>query len=244
MTGVGQGVGIVVGMLIFYGVCGAMRVYRQLRISRELSAALTTYERHNDQAPMRVLFIGDSTGYGTGASEGRYSIPGRLAAAIPTAHIENASKPGVYLSYAHTALDTRVQKNTPPFDLIVIMLGGMNLVCFTPLALLRRSLKTILTRSQQYGKNIVLISPNNAGLMLCYPPFLLPLYHNRSRQMKILYQEVAHEVGVSHVSLFHEKNDPVIDQKLLARDLMHPNDAGYEVWYRQIHETLIRALLT
>ena len=58
----------------------------------------------------------------------------------------------------------------------------------------------------------------------------------RSRAMHGFVQDAAARSGATYVNLFHERDDDpfVIDKSLNARDGLHPSDAGYQVWLREL----------
>lgn len=221
----------------------AVRIARHLMISRRLTNAIKKFERHNPGASVRILFIGDSTGYGTGASHERYSIVGRISADFPNAHIENCSETKLALSQARQILRAKASgKKSEKFDVVIIMLGGINLVYLTPLWLVRRTLRDAVALSKECGRETIIISPNNPRHAPLYRFPLSYLYEIRAEQFAVLYREIAREKRIRHVSLFQKRSESLCTRSLFASDKTHPNDEGYGIWYNQMKET-IKAVL-
>ena len=219
------------------------RIAWHMIISKRMTGSIKKFERHNPDATKRILFIGDSTGHGTGTSHERYSVVGRLGTDFPDTHVENHSETGLGLSRACQILRAIAgAKQSAPFDVVIIMVGGINVVYFTPLWLVHRKLRNSIAYSKQCGRETVLISPNNAGLAPLYHFPLSRLYQKRARQFSVIYRDIAHEENIYHTSLFHEHPDPLSAHILFSPDKMHPNDEGYAFWYNQMKETVADAL--
>lgn len=234
---------VVVSAFAFFIIIESARLTWRMFISRRMTNSIKKFERHNPAAAQRILFIGDSTGHGTGTSHERYSVVGRLGADFPDAHIENHSKTGLALSQACQILRAKAAAKQPePFDVVIIMVGGINLVYCTPLALVCRMLRSAIAYSKQCGRETVLISPNNAGLAPLYRFPLARLYQKRAKQFSAIYRDIAHEERIHHVSLFQEHSDQLSANNLFSPDKAHPNDEGYGLWYNQMKETIAATL--
>jgi len=233
----------ILSALALFVIFEVIRIWWYLGISKRLTSATSKFERHNPDATKRILFIGDSTGHGTGTSHERYSVVGRLGADFPNAHIENYSKTRLALSQTCQILRAIAAAKQPePFDVVIIMVGGINLVYCTPLALVCRMLRSAIAYSKQCGRETVLISPNNAGLAPLYRFPLARLYQKRAKQFSAIYRDIAHEERIHHVSLFQEHSDQLSANNLFSPDKAHPNDEGYGLWYNQMKETIAAAL--
>ena len=237
--------------LSIFGIAGvltiheAVRLIRHLFISRHLTHALSKFERLDATGAPRILFVGDSTGHGTGASAPRYSIAGRIGADFPHAHIENVSRSGISIGRARHVLGDIVAREVHSrYDLIIIMISGMNVVHLTPLGSVRRDLQETIKLAKRCSAAVIIVSPNNAGLAPLYRFPLAPLYRWRSRAVRDVYEAVAREEQIDHVTLFHEREDPITEQKLFSRDKMHPNNEGYAVWYDEMKGSIVAALTT
>src|SRR3989344_1084853 len=160
----------ILSALALFVIFEVIRIWWYLGISKRLTSATSKFERHNPDATKRILFIGDSTGHGTGTSHERYSVVGRLGTDFPDTHVENHSETGLGLSRACQILRAIAgAKQSAPFDVVIIMVGGINVVYFTPLWLVHRQPRESIAYSKKSGRETRLISPHNAGLA--------PLYH-------------------------------------------------------------------
>src|SRR3989344_3433624 len=121
-------------LIIFYAIALFViveyaRIAWHMIISKRMTGSIKKFERHNPDATKRILFIGDSTGHGTGTSHERYSVVGRLGTDFPDTHVENHSETGLGLSRACQILRAIAgAKQSAPFDVVIIMVGGINVV--------------------------------------------------------------------------------------------------------------------
>lgn len=203
------------------------------------------FERHNPATAMRILFVGDSTGCGSGTSDACYSLVGRMGSDLPSAHIENASRGGMMLFGAQRVLKDKLRTasgSAREYDLVIIMIGGMDIVYGTPMWLARLILRDVVAYGKQCGRRVVLIGPNNPGLA---PLFRFPLsqfYRRRAEALDALYRDIAEREGISYVPLFRKDSDVLSAGNLYSLDKTHPNDEGYGLWYDQVKETMLMTL--
>ena len=229
--------------ILALGVCfEVMRITWYLVSTKRLVNVAQKFEQRNLSAALRILFIGDSVGCSTGASHERYSIPGRLGADFPDAHIENLSEGKMRLSRAVRLLQEVCAKKSAPFDIVILLVGGMNIVACTPLWLVRRTLEKAVALSKECGRTMVLIGPNNTGGVPLYRFPVSNFYALRAREFDILYRNIAKENGVQYVSLFEEHEEVSSGRYVFSPDKTHPNDEGYGIWYTKIKEIITAAL--
>nr|AAM97295.1 SGNH hydrolase subfamily protein [uncultured bacterium CSLC2] len=226
---------IVVGVVVVLIIIEGVRLLRHIAISKRITKDITKFERQRPAARTRLLFVGDSTGYGTGTSHARFSLVGRLGADYPDAHIENVSRNGsLLIGVRDTLRDIAETSTTAPYDTVILMAGGMDMLYGTPRWLVRRLLQSALTYGKRCGRAVVLVGPNNAGRAPLYRFPLSNLYQGRARQFDALYREAAQQANVHFVSLYGERTDPLVERNLFATDKTHPNDEGYGIWYDQM----------
>jgi lysophospholipase L1-like esterase len=216
-----------------------MRITWYLKTTKHPSGK---FERHSPQASRRVLFVGDSIGIGCGTSDQRYSLPGRLGADFPSAHVENASAGMQTLPQADARLRGIVQEGGEPYDLVIVFVGGVDLVTGRPIGRVRRHVRSLLRSAKACGKDVLLVGPNNTGLVPLYRFPLSRWLHRRAYAFDALYRAEAEEVGARFVPLYREDGDIVVERNLFSPDKTHPNDKGYGMWYAElrgpIHESL------
>ncbi len=197
------------------------------------------FEQHPENPRLRILVLGDSTAVGTGVTDPRGSIAGRLGTDFPDADIRNLGINGLRMA----GLEANFP-NFPPqsFDLVVLQIGANDIVHGTPLPDFSASLSAVFTRATTIGKHVVALHSGNIGLA---PIFQWPLDFVMRRRTLIYrqrYQEIAAERGVLYVDLFHEvQDDPFKGEGFYAADNFHPTEKGYGVWYHDLREAMIKA---
>jgi lysophospholipase L1-like esterase len=225
----------------------ALIVFETVRISflliksRRMTTSIRPYEHKDPNARWRVLLIGDSTGYGTGTSDSRYSLTGRLAAEYPNAHIENWSETGSNLGYVFKKLHSR-PVSSPPFDLVIIMAGGMNVVHYTLLPKIRVHLLDVIQEARRHGKDVMIVAPHDAGSVPMFHPPLSWFNRLQARDVNRLFCEVCAAEHVRFVSLF-DSNEILSKHNWFSADKTHPTDDGYAVWYEEMRPIIGEALL-
>lgn len=195
---------------------------------------------HTPEKPRkRVLVIGDSTAYGTGARNPEKSLVGRLREDFPDIEIVNEAENAMFLARLHEKLH---KISIDHFDLIVIHIGGMDVISLTPVRKASVLMHTILEHiKNNHAGHIAVVSVNNAGVppLIRFPISLLLDW--RSRVFSAMCNEVCRAQSVIHIPLYKPMGvDPLHseDGALFAEDYMHPNDEGYGIWYKEIHTVL------
>lgn len=231
--------GVFAGVLLFEVIL----IGRRLVLAKRNGNRAVPVSQHVPNATTHVLVVGDSTAYGTGAEEQQNSLVGRLARNFPHIHIDNAAENGMGLDVLRKKLDTMSGRS---YDITMLHIGGIDVLSMTTDAKIITALKDIFEKARALLKsddprNIVFVSVNNVG---CAPAFRFPLnrlLERRSRRLNGLFQVLADEHEVTHVSLFCERDDDPFaarPDELYASDGIHPNDAGYELWYDKINQKL------
>jgi lysophospholipase L1-like esterase len=233
------------GEIILVLVVGAAlyeiaRVLGLLGLSLRMTRSIKPYEQHNTDAALRILLIGDSTAYGTGSTDSRHSISGRIAADFPTAHVENWSETGSKLNYVRNKLLKR-PASEPPFDLVIIMAGGMNVVHATTVEKIRQQLREVIAAARTHGRQVMLVAPHNAGHVPMFRPPLSWFNEKRAHIVEQLFIEAGSNEQVPVVSLLYT-NSALGEQRLYSKDKTHPNDGGYALWYEKMRPVIHQLL--
>lgn len=192
---------------------------------------------------IRILLIGDSTLYGTGCTDAKNSIAGRIHQDYPLASITNESENGMTLRRLLKKIATI---DLSAYDLILVQVGGMDVLKLTPLFSVRNMLTelgTMLTHT--FSGTVMCISVNNTGVPpLMHAPFT-HFFDRRSRTFSELWQTWSKEHSFIHVPLYRSRDtDPLYALRTthFAIDRMHPNDNGYALWYSDIKTALDKHL--
>ncbi len=219
-------------LLIIYSVTQVLRTQQLIKVGEKMAAETVAYTRHVGDPAFTILFIGDSTAVGVGASTPEKSIAGLVANRYPDSEIVNN---GVSGAKAVDVLEQIKQIDTS-YDLMMIHVGGNDVVRFTSLDDFRNSIRTILELAKQKAPQVLLTSTGNVGTVTLFPAPTRWIFDRRSRSIReILIDEVARAgEGVRYTDLFRERpQDPFAEdpKAYYAKDQFHPSDAGYADWF-------------
>jgi lysophospholipase L1-like esterase len=222
------------GLSVLVGFAAATAGYAALRLreARRPSGAGEPFDRLARPEGARLLVIGDSTATGTGASAPEYSLPGLLSRANPSLTVVNMGRGAARFEDFLEQLE-----GTDRFDAVLVLGGSNDLIHMTPDAALRDSIRRVAQRARVRSDVVVFVPPPNLGNV----PFFFPPWNwwmtYRSRRLQAIVAEVARANGAHHVSLFFEREDDPFarhPKRLSAQDGIHPSDAGYELWQREL----------
>lgn len=217
--------------VLWVGGRTAWRLHVSVGLTRHSEPLQHTPQPTPQHPALRLLVVGDSTAVGTGASSPQASVAGLLAQAFPRLLIDNRARDGATVAQVLAQLggDER-------FDMVLVMAGGNDVVRLRGLHALRRDLQRVLRRAGERSALVVLMPPGNVGNAPFFFPPVSWLMTWRSRQLQALAREAAAPQGATVVNLFRERaDDPFVQQPWLnARDGLHPADAGYQVWWREL----------
>lgn len=181
-----------------------------------------------------VLIVGDSLMYGTGASKPENSLAGRLAEDFKDFTIENKSENGASIKRVIQQLENAGDKK---YEVVILCVGGIDTISFTQLKTIKIQLQKLYTLAKKISLGeVVHISVNNTGLV---PLFHFPLdylFSHRSHAVSNLSHSLSKESNIIHLPLYTPKNQDLLQGKreYYAKDNIHPNDQGYEIWYKEI----------
>jgi lysophospholipase L1-like esterase len=205
----------------------AWRVQESVQLTRLSEPLQHAPERH----ALRLLIVGDSTAVGTGASTPQSSVAGLLAQAFPRLLIENRARDGATFAGLQSQLS-----GGEPFDMVLVMAGGNDVVRLRRLQAVRGDIERVTLQARARGALVVLMPAGNVGNA---PFFYAPvswLMTWRSRRIHTFVNEMAARHGAVVVNLYRERaDDPFVRQPALnASDGLHPGDAGYQVWFNEL----------
>lgn len=225
---------LVIGLLAVYSLAQYWRSRYYVRIGISLAEQTVAYEQHPALPTTRILVIGDSTAVGTGATTPQDSTAGLLGRDYPAAEIINRGVNGSRVA----DLTTRFAGfSDDEFDLVLVQIGGNDIVRFTNYAALEENLHTVLAEAQRVGKQVVLLHCGDFGTARLLPVGTRWLISRRTKQLREIYLRVAPQYDATYVDLLRpRKADPfALDPKTYyAADQFHPSSAGYADWYEHI----------
>jgi len=207
-----------------------------IRINRgkEIAAASRPFELQKPGAARRILVVGDSTGVGTGAARPEESVAGRIAAEFPCVEVVNLARNGA------TARDALIQLESvrrAPFDIVLVQVGGNDILGFTDLGELRETTRRVLAKARETGKAVLFMSTGNVGLAPAFFPPVSWLYAARTRQARAIFMDAAQTSGAQYVDLFREKGKELFlgdPDRYYTPDYLHPGSEGDRVWYEEL----------
>lgn len=200
----------------------------------------SVYERIIPDAQQRILVAGDSTAAGTGAKDSADSIAGRLGRDFPNSNVRNIGANGLKIAGLREKLAALSQDER--YDLILLQIGGNDILRFTPRGAFRRELVEALEEAKKRSERVVLMSTGDVGLAPAFSPFFPWFYSMRTRAVRELLIQTAQEQNVIYIDLFEEKeNDPFLKdpKKFYAPDGLHPSGEGYGLWYQKLRAVLV-----
>ncbi len=227
---------VVLALVILFEVTKIAIAYER---SRPLLVNTKPFERVEASASTKILVVGDSTGYGTGATLPEESVAGRLAADFPNASLENLSKNGMQI---HEALQVvRGLPNGSHYSIILLQIGGNDIIYFSSREKVRSDLRLLLEEFKKHSDTVLFMSSGDVGNAPAFGPVLSFVFHNRSLSYRDIFIEESKRAEVSYVDLYQDRaNDPFVKEPWVYHcvDGLHPSSAGYELWYQKLKPTL------
>ena len=234
------------GWVIFFLSVSAVILFQILRVCWFAVKAGPIYSqapfsRHNPSARFKILFIGDSTAVGTGALDNQKTTAGYFGRDFPDAHIANFGKNGQRLK---DILEGFSPVENEKYTLMVIQIGGNDILRFTPLKEVRRDLSIILSRAKRLAGHVVILHSGNIGAA---PLFSWPfnfIYTARTKKVREIYLQIAKEKGALYIDLFTETSEDIFlkdTHRFYCSDYLHPSGDGYLMWYNKIRKALAEA---
>lgn len=229
----------IITVLLLYAAFLYMRMLYFIHVGVGLANEAVAYEQVVDDASESVLFLGDSSAVGTGASDNSKTVAGYLGADNPDWSITNLAENGLKLN----GLVSQMKKmDSRKYDLLVIQIGGNDIVRRTELDLVRRDLRIVLEESRRFSDRVIIFHGGNVGTSLLLPWPSRPYFTQRTLEVREIYFDVVADFeGVTYVDMFREKSeDPFYlePSKHYAEDYFHPSGDGYLDWYMLIREEL------
>lgn len=203
---------------------------RLINIGIDIRDNTTAYTREID-SPTHILIIGDSSGFGTGASIPEESVAGRLGADINSAHITNLSVNGAKTKELIPRLKNL---GNTKFSLILIQIGGNDIVRATNLSELDTSIRTVLTEATARADHVILMTSGDVGTSKLLPFGTRWWFTHRTKQVRDIFLNAASTNDVYYADIFRTRsNDPFAKdpKKYYAADMFHPSSDGYADWY-------------
>ncbi|MBI5405970.1 hypothetical protein HY972_02970 [Candidatus Kaiserbacteria bacterium] len=188
----------------------------------------------------RILIIGDSAAYGTGADRAEDTIAGRLGHDFPQTEIVNTAVNG---SVVREATDQIRRAGPGNFDLIIICTGGNDILRYTGLRALEEDLTRLLQEAIRRAEHqIIVLFYANLGGAPIFPRLVRSLLSRRTHRVYEIFRRVTTKMNVPLVELYTGKEglgfspNPFLEEpaKYYSKDRMHPSSEGYRLWYNRM----------
>ncbi len=223
-------------LILYYGVHFGIHIRRAI-VDGKSTKPFSQTPAH---ARKRILIIGDSTAYGTGALNPENSIAGRLARDFPDTAIINEAHNAMNMAQL---VDKLKGLHHEHFDHTLIHIGGIDTLSCTQLNVLAEHMKAALYAARAITSGtIFLVSVNNVGTL---PLMRFPFTHFYTRRSKCVTTTfahvIAHTADTVHIPLYAERADDPLTRDprtLFSHDGIHPSDAGYAYWYQKIRAAI------
>lgn len=229
---------IAVVCLALYGVYSYVRMRHLVDVGVGLVHTAVAYEQHPSDPVHRVLVLGDSSGFGVGATTPEESVAGRLGARNSDVDITNIAVSGARLKDVPKQLgNSRIQHDIK-YDRIFLHIGGNDVVHGTSLATMQTQLQSVLEQIAPLSDDVILIHGGNIGTAPFFPKIAQPYFTWKSKQTRRLYlQVVGNDTRFTVLNLHPERAlDPYAQEPhvYFAADSFHPSSEGYRVWFEEI----------
>jgi lysophospholipase L1-like esterase len=181
----------------------------------------------NEGQGKKILVLGDSTGYGTGADKVEDTLLGRFAHDFPQVEVNNYAVNG---SITNNLLYQLKKVEDKKYNLTIISSGGNDTWRFTNLQSVERDLRIAIAEAKKItGNNVVLIIYNNNASGPVFPFFIRYFILKRTKQVNEIYTKVAKDFDIQAVPIFlpNEK----CPANFFSRDGLHPSSEGYRIMY-------------
>lgn len=196
---------------------------------------MSAYQQTGSTNGMKILILGDSLAYGTGASSPQTSLAGRIGKRFPDAHITNQGKNGMRTK----GLAEEMKQLTDHYDLIVIVVGGNDLIHpWLDLDRAAKNLETIYKTASTHADQVISLTTGN----LRHTSFFLwPLNHyfgKRSIYLRNQASNIADTLpNVTYIDLVKRNQSVPFGHLQEAPDHLHLSDDGTNYWYEAIADT-------
>ncbi len=182
----------------------------------------------------RILVLGDSTGYGTGADSLEDTLVGRFAHDFPQVEVDNYAVNG---SVTNNLIHQLKNVGDKSYNLTIISSGGNDTWKMTNLRDLERDLRVAVAKVKEISSgNVALIIYNNEASGPVFPFFVRHLILKRTRLINEIYMRVATDFNIQAVPIFLDGEE--CPSNFFSRDGLHPSSEGYRIMYIRLWAAL------
>jgi lysophospholipase L1-like esterase len=178
---------------------------------------------------LRLVVLGDSIGFGTGAARPADALGPRLAAALSAegfdVELHVAAVPGAVS--ADLAAQVRRAAPLAP-DLAVVVIGANDLARFRPAEQAAGELGAAAAALRTAGADVVVVPAPDMSMVPFVPPAFRPVVRAACAQLQLRQTELAEAAGASVAAVSATVGAAFLaDPALFSGDRFHPSSAGY-----------------
>lgn len=192
--------------------------------------------------PLRMVWLGDSTAAGVGASSPERAIPRRVAVALQRpVQLTDLAVSGARVADVGDQL-SRLDELQP--DVVLFSIGANDAVHLTSRHAFRSRYRRLVDRVPR-GALVVLLGVPDMGAPPRFAQPLRGLAGWRGRQLDEIARAVARDAGALYVDIAGETGPTMRSDtaRYFAGDHYHPSDAGYALWAAAVLQQLGPVLL-
>ena len=181
------------------------------------------------RTPLRLVVLGDSIAYGTGARHPEDSLGPRLSTVLAgdgfDVDLHVLAVPGAVSAQLGTQV-RRAEALRP--DLAVVVIGANDLARFVPVDRAAAELAAAVTALRATGSDVVVVPAPDMSSIPFVPPAFRAAVRNACALLQQHQSRLAEDAGatVAHISV-EIAGAFALDPALFSGDRFHPSSAGY-----------------
>ncbi len=212
----------------------ALHMYR----AHNLVENARPYEQKGSREGSRILFLGDSTACGVGASSPVHSVAGLLGKSEPEVTIENRGRAGLRVKDLLASFRPEPWER---YETIVIQIGSNDVTHGTESIDLTLELALLFDRASRVANSVIVLHGGNVGNAPIFPWPVSAIMNRRTRKLRKIIRDLTKDSCITYIDLCAaEKQIPLEKNptQWFAADGFHPNDALYSFWYTQLRSKI------
>jgi lysophospholipase L1-like esterase len=181
------------------------------------------------RTPLRLLILGDSIAYGTGALRAEDTLGRRLSAELAADGFDVELRVLAVPGAVSGDLAAQVRRAEPfGADLAVVVIGANDLARFIPPEQAATALASAVTALRTRGADVVAVPAPDMSMVPFVPPAFRPLVQAACAQLQRRQTAVVEAAGGSVAGVAAEVAGAfAADPAMFSADRFHPSSAGY-----------------
>jgi lysophospholipase L1-like esterase len=181
------------------------------------------------RTPLRLLILGDSIAYGTGALRAEDTLGRRLSAELAADGFDVELRVLAVPGAVSGDLAAQVRRAEPfGADLAVVVIGANDLARFIPPEQAATALASAVTALRTRGADVVAVPAPDMSMVPFVPPAFRPLVQAACAQLQRRQTAVVEAAGGSVAGVVAEVAGAfAADPAMFSADRFHPSSAGY-----------------